>query len=218
MEWEIAADVEGYYRVVPADTEADCLVTPEGHRIRSESKDLIAFIAKSLELYEVDVCSGMSPYGLESSFLDFGISSENDEQVATLASAHDQCVQPKSISRDIWLDTILGVSPRNMAVLMCICGNVGLPQMAYDLVVKGQLPPDSWFSRVCAVRDYAIGNSDLIESAAEANEAFGPLILNQPYIEKNCRYCVAGDDQFDPKDCAIRQQFSMIQQYAALSK
>ncbi len=218
MKWGIGIDAENQYISVEAERSNSLIATPEGHPIVSDSREFINFISGSMEYFGDSVCSGMSPYGIESSFIDYQISNKNTEHFDALLSAYDECKRNKSISRDEWINTIQNSSPRNVAVLMCICGNIGSPQVAYNIVNDGLGPPICWLQGICGIRGYVGTDTDLIFEAASNNEGFGDVINNLPDFEWNCRECVSDTDDFDKERCAIGLQFSMIVEYARLAK
>lgn len=198
------------------------VVTPKGHEIVSSSKEFIQFLVESLNLYGTNML-GLTPYGIESSRLDFGICGSKQSTIHGLSEAHDEACRDPELNKDDWMDLVLTGSPRTLAALVTICGNIGWPEIGYEMAAKSRMPCIGWFNRICPIVQGDIDPRSvtpnlIAEVAEDITESFATLLHNDDDLCANCTFCLNRSNKFVAQRCAIYRQFALIKRYIELGK
>lgn len=219
--WGIGFGDNGKYMPVAGNGEIE---SPGGNEICSYNENFIALIAQSLNLYGSAEIAGLTPYGIESSRLDFDLRNTNPKIVEALSSAYDDSRMESDLEREEWLDLVVRANPRTIAALVTLCGNIGWPEIGFDMAARSKMPGIKWCAHICPMKEGFSGlagivNQDSIDLFAEdVDEPFGLLVLRNQEVAANCKSCINDESDFSNFRCAIYRQFALVKRYIDLGK
>jgi len=225
--WVISIDEDHQYSVISPIVGGDYIYTPQGNLLQSNNKELLQLVAESMEITSDDLCNGLSPYAIESSRIDFKISVDNHTHINALLSAYERPLS--ACTKTEWQHIIKNASPEKLALLMSICGVIGLYNFSYNLAVNAEVPDTNTYFQICSLREVLESNSistphiidgtpyseNIIDLAYDYGIAHAPYLQTKQH-ESACNSCTHSKYHLTNL-CALNSLFEHIASYAELT-
>ena len=179
----------------------DYLATPNDQIISSSDRNVIAFVADYVSANGLELNGGMSPYGLESSYIDFGFKDDPDSKKDALRSAlaDDIAFSERylpmwlllsqqlgwSSTKDVYQGRLDSLSGRQLCVMIVFCANFGLPSIGYHLLIDGKNIPPELARLWCRI----FAHVNRFDDSSSRRKA-----LNGMFVDQNSMFSIEPDD------------------------
>lgn len=233
----LAHTAEGIFFGVDLDS-GKCLRTPEDRVITSRVHHVVSFVLDYVHSHGLELGNGVSPYGLESSYRDFGFADAPDGRRRALQSAlsEDQAFSDSFRSLRTELSERLGwvaersdyerrlnaLEGRKLCALVCFCATFSSASVGYHVLLEAKALPEQVARSWCRIYAHASQfDIDGIRRAAVlgAHVDEDVVLSVEPDDDQvdACTMCAA-NARYDAAMCHIARTIDPIRTFATFGK